>query len=267
MQIRNLKRLLNKVHQKQEVNLIQLRKIIEKIELRNHRYNDSDIKAIRNHQSGLYQITHFDPTLLQELQFLIENLNEDRNSAAHQNMSHSYRVDGSFMLIRQGGEHPNVVTMGLEGRYSCSVQRASRAIVVENRQIFLHIERFLEFLKINTEIPLAQPMDILFGAGNELPNLLHKEFLDSYNELYLCLDLDLGGLQTANSLMNLLPEKKIFFIQPRDIKTRLKRVRCAEKLSYLNKISKLGETANPLLKPYIQLIRDMGRTLEQESFL
>ena len=267
MQITNLKKLLDKVNLKQEVNLIQLRKIIEKMDFKNHRYADRDIKALKNPKTSLYQITHFEPALMQELQLLVDGAGDDRNSAAHQNMSHSHKVDGSFMLVRQGNEHPMVVTIDMNGDFNCPISQTRCAIVVENRQIFLYSERFMEFLKRHTDIPMTAPMDVLFGAGNELPNSLHREFLDSYEELYLCLDMDLGGLRTANSLMRLLPEKKIHFVQPRDIEPRLKRVVCTENLAHLNKISTFGKSANPALKPYIQLIRNTGRTLEQESFL
>lgn len=267
MQIINLKKTLEKIKLKQEVNLIKLRKIIEKLELKKHRYTDTDIQALKNPKTGLFQITHFDSTLLQELQFLIESVGNDRNAAANQNMSHNHKVDGSFMLIRQGSDHPNVVTIDKDGRYICPINQSCSAIVVENRQIFLYMERFIEFLKLNTDIPFTRPIDTLFGAGNEFANSLHKSFLDNYSELFLCLDMDLGGLKTANNLMKLLPEKKIYFVQPRDIKARLERVVCSENQVYLNKISNFGKTANPILKPYIQLIRHMGRTLEQESFL
>lgn len=267
MQITNLKKLLDKVNLKQEVNLIQLRKIIEKMDFKNHRYADRDIKALKNPKTSLYQITHFEPALMQELQLLVDGAGDDRNSAAHQNMSHSHKVDGSFMLVRQGNEHPMVVTIDMNGDFNCPISQTRCAIVVENRQIFLYIEGFMEFLKVHTDIPMTVPMDVLFGAGNELPNSFHREFLDSYEELYLCLDMDLGGLRTANNLMRLLPEKKIHFVQPRDIEPRLKRVVCTENLAHLNKISTFGKSANPALKPYIQLIRNTGRTLEQESFL
>ena len=182
MKIKSLQKILDKINLKQEINLIQLRKIIEKLELKNHRYLDTDIRALKNPKTGLFQITHFDSMLLQELLFLIENVN-DRNSAAHQNMSHNHKVDGSFILIRQGSEHPNVVTIDKDGRYICPINQSCSAIVVENRQIFLYMEQFIEFLKLNTDIPFTKPLDTLFGAGNEASNSLHKKFLSSYDEL------------------------------------------------------------------------------------
>ena len=141
------------------------------------------------------------------------------------------------------------------------------AVVVENRQLFLHDEKFFHFLQSQTDIPLVEPIDLLFGIGNELSNSLHTKFLSTYDKIYLCFDMDLGGLRIANNLYKLLPEQFMEFVQPKDIKVRLEKVvqSCAQE--DLQQIGELSMVLPDFLKGYAQLIRQTSRTLEQESFL
>lgn len=267
MKKNSLNLILKKIHNNQEVNLTQFVKIIESLPLSNHRFSISDIKSIKNPRTGLSLITDMTPNLKKELQKLNDHVGTDRNSAAHQNLSHDHKVDGSFILIRQSNQHPCVVTIHSDSSFTCPVPQSKNAIIYENRQLFLHNDRFKLFLDQYTEIPNDQPMDVLFGAGNELANSLHKNFLSRYDVIYLCMDMDLGGLRMANNLMRLMPNQKIKFIQPYDIRDRLERVICGLTQKQLSQISNFAQNAHPDLIPYFKMIRDTGRTIEQESFL
>lgn len=260
-----LKSLIHKVEQGQDVNLTQLLKEIDKLNL-NVSVHPTDIIGVKS-KGGHYTITHFKPELLRTLQALVNDVGNDRISAALQNQSHRYKVDGSFLLIRQHDSHPHVVIMSTDNSYVSSVQQTRYAIVVENRQLFLFPERFMTFLQKYTDVPLDQPIDIIFGTGNELPNSLHARFLSAYDHLYLCLDFDLGGLLIANNLIKLLPTKSISFVHPHDIHQRLEKVICVKHPDYLQSVAKFAVEASPLLKQYALLIRSMGRTIEQESYL
>lgn len=265
MRLTRLSNLLDKIERRQDVNLHQLIKEIEKLNLK-HPLEANDILAHKV-KGDFYSITDFNPELWHELRSLTKGAGTDRNSAAHQNLSHNHKVEGSFILIRHVDEHPQVVTIAADGSYISPMIQSKRAVIVENRQLFLFADTFLSFLEKHTDVPTDQPMDVLFGMGNELANSLHARFLNSYEHLYLCLDLDLGGLKTANSVFNLLPEQSISFVQPFDIAQRLENVFCREDQRYLQEIGELSLKVHPLLKPYARLIREMGRTLEQESYL
>ncbi|WP_267530447.1 hypothetical protein [Acinetobacter oleivorans] len=267
MKIKKLSNLIRKVQLHENVNLDELRAEISKLSLKNHYFELNDIQAVKNERGPLYQVTYFNPDLLNEILLLISSAGNDRKSAANQNMSHNHKVDGSFLLIRHAQSHPQVVTMDVTGEFFSPTKQSRIAIVVENRQIFLFANRFKEFLIKHTHVPVDETTDFIFGSGNELPNSYHAKFLQSYDHLYLCLDMDLGGLMTANNLMSKLKHSNITFVQPHDIKDRLKAVRTKRKHDYLLGISSFISIANPALKPFAQLIRSMGCTLEQESFL
>lgn len=265
MQLTRLNKLLEKIEREEDVNLHQLTKEIEKLNLK-HPLQANDILGHKV-KGDFYNITYFNPELWHELQSLTKGAGKDRNSAAHQNLSHNHKIDGSFILIRHVNEHPQVVTIAADGGYINPITQSKRAVIVENRQLFLFADKFLSFLEKHTDVPSDQPLDVLFGMGNELANSLHARFLNSYEHLYLCLDMDLGGLKTANSVFNLLPEQSISFVQPFDIAQRLEKVVCIKDQRYLQEIGEFRIKAHPSLEPYAQLIREMGRTIEQESYL
>lgn len=267
VKIKKLSNLIRKVQLHENVNLDDLRAEISKLPLKNHHFELTDIRAIKNERGSLYQVTYFNPDLLNEILMLISSAGIDRKSAANQNMSHNHKVDGSFLLIRHAKSHPQVVTIDVTGEFFSPVKQSQIAVVVENRQIFLFANRFKEFLIKHTDVPVDETTDFIFGAGNELPNSYHAKFLQSYDHLYLCLDMDLGGLMIANNLISTLKQSNITFVQPHDIKSRLEAVRIRREHDYLLGVSNFISIAHPVLKPYAQLIRSMGCTLEQESFL
>ncbi|MDO7413076.1 hypothetical protein Q5X48_14795 [Acinetobacter baumannii] len=267
MKIKKLSNLIRKVQLHENVNLDDLLAEISKLPLKNHHFELTDIQVVKNERGSLYQVTYFNPDLMDEILLLIGDAGTNRQSAANQNMSHNYKVEGSFLLIRQAMSHPQVVIMDVTGEFFSPVKQSRIAVVVENRQIFLFANRFKEFLIKHTDVPVDENTDFIFGAGNELPNSYHAKFLQSYDHLYLCLDMDLGGLMIANNLMSKLKQSNITFVQPHDIQHRLKAVRTKRTHDYLLGISNFISVAHPALKPYAQLIRSMGCTLEQESFL
>lgn len=265
MSMQRLRSYLLKYQNQDKLNLFALIREIKKLRL-HHKFEASDIEGLKV-KGDIYYITHFNPVLLKELIQLVENIGGDRNTAARQNLSHNHKVDGSFLLARHIGKHPQVVTIDEAGNYHSLLNHANVAVVVENRQLFLHDEKFFHFLQSQTDIPLVEPIDLLFGMGNELPNSLHTKFLSTYDKIYLCFDLDLGGLKVADNLYRLLPEQSIEFVQPKDIKVRLENVDQPRAPDYLQQVGELSAVLPDFLKGYAQLIRQTNRTLEQESFL
>lgn len=265
MSLQRLRSYLLKYQNQDKINLFALVREIRKLRL-HHKFEASDIKGVKV-KGDVYYITYFNPVLLKELIQLVENIGNDRNTAARQNLSHNHKVDGSFLLVRHIGEHPQVVTIDEAGNHHSELNHANVAVVVENRQLFLHGEKFFQFLQTQTDIPLVEPIDLLFGIGNELPNSLHTKFLSIYDKIYLCFDMDLGGLKIANNLYKLLPEQSMEFVQPKDIKARLENVVQPCAADDLQQVGELSTVLPDFLKGYAQLIRQTSRTLEQESFL
>lgn len=231
-----------------------------------HRLEPSDILGEKVN-SDQYTVSYFHPQLASELRHLIDDMGNDRNSAARQNRSHRHKVDGSLILIRRLNQHPQIVTIDSVGNFKSPITLSRVAVVLENRQLFLYVEQFYAFIQNYTDIPCDQPLDFLFGTGNEISNSSHALFLSGYEHLYLCFDLDFGGLSTARNLYKLMPTQAMSFIQPRDIRERLDHVTCRRNPDYLEKVAVLGQDSPEFLKPYAQLIHRMGRTIEQESFL
>ena len=260
-----LKKMMHDIEHNKAIHLFNFKKMVGKLNLK--------VGLLAEHIQGrqikgdLYQITYIEPNLKRELQQLIAQIGHDRITAAQQNLSHAHKVDGSLLLLRQMTAHPQVVSFDQYGNYQLPVQCARIAVILENRQLFLHIERVLDFLSRYTKVPCDQAMDFLLGTGNEISNSLHHKFLTQYQHLYLLFDCDLGGLKTAQSLYKLMPDQPMSFVQPDDIERRLNNVVRACKADYLEKIGRFSLNCADFLKPYAQLIRKSQRSIEQESFL
>lgn len=253
------------IDQNKPINIFMFKQIVSKLNLQTH--------VLPAHIQGekvkgdLYQIKYIEKKLEIELRQLLDKAGYDRISAAHQNLSHEHKVNGSFILIRQISNHPQVITFDENGDYQIPVQQSKIAVVLENRQLFLNLGRVFDFLKTYTSVPCEQPIDFLFGTGNEISNSLHEKFLQKYKHLYLLFDCDLGGLKIAQNLYNLLPNQPMTFVQPHDIEQRLMNVVRLCKPDQLEKVGKLSLTCADFIKPYAHLIRRLNRSIEQESFL
>ena len=217
----------------------------------------------------VHDVNKYVVTLSERLTTLIERLlsesGTDRISAAHQNRSHSHKVGGSYLLLRRLSQHPSIVLFDCSG-FSTEYYQSETAIIVENRQLFIHADKTFRAAKMEMSIPTYPEMDMVFGAGNEICNSLHKEFLSKYKKLYLCFDCDLGGMTTANNVYNLLPETEMCISFPSDLQKRLENVVVPASIETLNKIAQLGAVSS-FVRPFTTLIFQTRKTIEQESFI
>lgn len=257
--------MMQAVELKQPIHLIRFKSLVAQLNIP-HRLEASDIRGIKI-KGDLYQIEYIHPTIEKEIQNLVSNMGHDRMSAAKQNLSHQHKVIGSYILIRQLSEHPQVVIFEQDGRYQTPVKLSRYAVIVENRQVFLNSEKFIHFLKNHTHVPCDQPLDFIFGTGNEIANSLHQNFLNQYEHLYLCFDCDYGGLKIAKNLFQLLPDKTMTFVQPHDIQQRLNQVVHALSSDEIEKLAHFAVDAPIFIRPFAQLLCSTQRRLEQESFL
>jgi hypothetical protein len=188
-----------------------------------------------------------------------------RNLAATQNFSHDTNVEGSFLLVRNGTGHPEVVIFDAE----CNAPTRPHtpfALIIENRQNFLFIEATSSFANRECNLDVTHDFDLIFGAGNEVPNALHSAFLSQYERIYMLFDYDAGGLQIAASLAAITPASKHFFVIPNNLENRLSNVVVHAKQETLSKVFSLGEKHHFLKAPSL-LIINHKKTIEQESCL
>jgi len=196
---------------------------------------------------------------------LIDESGSDRVSAAYQNSSHSHKVNGSYLLLRRLSQHPSIVLFDSSG-INTEYCQSKTAIIVENRELFIHADKTFKVASTMMSIPTYPAMDMVFGAGNEISNSLHKDFLSKYEKLYLCFDCDFGGLSTAKNLRNMLPESDLNICFPYNLKERLDNVIVPATIDTLNKIAELGVNSS-FVRPFTSLIFHTRKTIEQESFL
>ncbi|MCF2948790.1 hypothetical protein L0668_11780 [Paraglaciecola aquimarina] len=223
---------------------------------------------VRRVGTNTYKVTRVALWLRVQLDNIIGEIYKDRNSAAKQNNSHAYNVNGSMLLVREGAIHPQVVMFDTDGNYLPKREWHDYALLIENRQNFISIDKTLSFIKTYCDIgdvDLQKALTV-FTEGNAISNALHLRFLCKFKSIFLLLDVDAGGLQIASNLLTLLPNSNVVFLVPSDIKDRLKTVRAPAKTISIEKAIRLGRK-HPELTHVAQLIYKTERELEQESYL
>jgi len=246
------------------INLSSFFKCVGKLRL-SQRCDSQNIKTTKI-KGSLYTVDWISAELMDELRTLAVGNGNSRALAATQNRSHSVKVSGSFLLIRDKSTIPVVVMIDGAGEYQSPISQSKQALVIENRQNFIDVEIMISFLEKYTAFKYEEGMNIIFSEGNEISNTLHKKFLSNYDCMHLCMDVDLGGLTISKNLMSLLANTKFNFLVPDDIETRLDRVVERESPEYIEGVIKMG-LSTPALAPYAKLIKDKQKTLEQESYL
>ncbi|MBT4836713.1 MAG: hypothetical protein HON94_05145 [Methylococcales bacterium] len=264
MNLSNLKSYLDKIEQNKPINLQNFINLIKPLALSNP-YQPKDLTT-QPFKAQQYYVLKIDPVLKAELQCLVDDAGNDRISAAKQNRSHHHKVDGSLLVMRQNGKHPNVVLFNQSGNFYGNSACSKNALLIENRQCFISIDKSINFLNQQTHLNLNSTTDVIFAVGNEISNEFHRQFLSQYEHLYLFFDLDLGGLKIAKNINNLLPNTSKEFIVPHDIENRLQSVKEEISNTYTDKVIKLRDS-QPFLAPYAELIKKYKCVLEQESYL
>lgn len=269
-----LKKYLDNIDNNKPVNLVAFRKLVEALNI-NHRFILSDIQSKRD-RGQQYLITHINPNLLQNLQQYASHIGSDRISAACENNSHNHKVIGSYLLAIQSAHlttathHPIVLLFDDKG---CTTYpnpqseklRAKNALLIENRQLLIKWQQTVAFLKSHCGFDCTD-FDIIFGAGNEISNSFHKTYLEQYQKLYFCFDVDLGGVIIAKNLINLLPTTEYEFVMPADINERLSRVTRLIKTTDVNEVKTHAKGHSGLTK-VSNVIGTHFKRIEQESFL
>lgn len=259
-----LKGYLEKIEQNKPLNYKAFLSVLE-IEgvLYDEAIKNMDIRRVG--KSSQYLIESITPTFKAKLGALTMDINASRAQAARLNKSHSVRVNGSFILRRLGAAHPEVVIIANDG--TCSGTSVNKkALIIENRQNFLSIEDTIAFLHQYCSLTIDSSWDVLFGAGGEISNHLHSQFLSEYTDIFMYLDVDVGGLNVAMALASRTPNAQHHFVLPHDIGERLESLPIKANQSVLEEAYRIGLSI-PFLHEASSNIVNNQNTIEQESYL
>ncbi len=191
---------------------------------------------------------------------------DSRVAAALNGDSHRTRVSGSYLLLRNK-KHPQPVVVWFEGgKFVCPIPQSRTAILIENLENYIVFDQLSVFLNLCGVTVDITNVDVIYASGNQVTNKLHQPFLEEYEQLLCLFDIDLGALKMYQSLCQLLPEVDLIFVYPKDIVERLRasdrRMDASERADLLN-----YRDITPELDLLIQLMRDNGTKLEQETYL
>lgn len=225
-----------------------------------------NIRVVPQGGNSLYRVDFIDKSFLDNLKSRVVTDDMSRADAALKNKSHAVRVNGSFILRRVGLAHPEVVIIDSEGGYFPSTTSNRKALVIENRQNFLSITLTAAFLQKYCDVNITGEWDVLFGAGGEISNHLHKRYLSNYSTIYMLLDLDVGGFKVAKALAARTPEANHSFIVPQDIDKRLELVDQEAPQNVIEQAYLVGKTES-FLANATQSIMKHRKVLEQESYI
>lgn len=163
MNILNIKSYLEKIDNNNPINLQKFNELVGELSL-SHPFKPSDISA-RKVKGQQYQVIKINECLDKELRALANDIGSDRISSSRQNRSHNRKVDGSILLVRKYNSHPKVALFDKHGNYQGINQHSDRALLIENRQNFIDIDKTLSFLRRHACLCFEHPIDIIFGSS------------------------------------------------------------------------------------------------------
>lgn len=274
------------------INLLRFKKLVDSLNL-GVRFELSDIKATKS-SGNRYRVISLPTELDQVLKHYVNQIGNNRISSARQNLSHSHKVLGSYLLVihdahlsdssqSSNPSHPIVITIDAQGipsyppsflkkqlldmqvEIEMKQREVKDAIIIENRQLFLNWTQTKAFLETQCQFSSSN-YDVIFGSGNDISNSLHRELLSNYRKLYVCSDIDFGGVTIASNLIKLLPDSLIEFVMPDDIEDRLSQVAGSIKPKTVSDIRHVCAN-HAELDAVCKVITKTHKTLEQESYL
>ncbi len=258
-----LKGYIEKIEKGEPLNYSAFLRVLEK-EGMSQVFVREKIRVSRQGGRSLYRVDYIDDSFLDSIKSRVVTQDMSRADAALNNKSHAVRVNGSFILRRVGLVHPEVVIIDAEGGFFPPTKNR-KALVIENRQNFLSIESTIAFLKKHCGITITEEWDLLLGAGTEINNHLHERYLSSYSNIYMLLDLDVGGLKLAKTLAAHTPAADHYFILPQDINLRLATVVGKASQEVIEQVFQMGRI--PFLYHAARSIIKQKKILEQESYI
>lgn len=274
MSATRLRKILDNIDAGKPINLTLFLNIVDSLNLRD-RVEIGDVKSSKI-KGEKYKVEYIKPSLMTALRDYAGGNQLNRITAATQNQSHSQKVIGSYLNVltsahNNDDNHPIFVMFDEEGRatYPPNIlplkETACDLLIIENVQLFLFWRRTVAFLREYCGFNSIS-FDIALGRGNEISNTYHKQYLSKYQTIYLCLDIDLGGLMIAKNLISLVPDTPYQFLMPKNIDSYLNKVVEQIDLKTLNDIRAIGLQHLGLFNVAHTISKHI-KTIEQESFL
>lgn len=274
MSVASLRRTLANIDAGKPINLSSFLNSIESLNLK-ERIKSDDVKFSKV-KGDKYRVTYIKPSLMSSLRAYTGDEQASRITAAAQNQSHSQKVIGSYLNIllsahNSDKSYPVFISFDTDGRVTyppntpLTKTGSCDLLIIENVQLFLFWHRTVSFLRARCGFDSIS-FDIALGRGNEISNTYHQHFLSKYQTIYLCLDIDLGGLMIAKNLMHLVPGTPCQFLIPDNIDNYLNKVVEQIDLKTLNSIRAIGLQHSELFNASRAISKHI-KTIEQESFL
>ncbi|WP_432783383.1 hypothetical protein QZH45_15855 [Pseudomonas corrugata] len=189
-----------------------------------------------------------------------------RVGAALDGDSHRSSVSESFLLLRSEQHQHPVVAISESGQWVTTRRLAKSGVIVENLENFLRFHETLTFVSSLLSHPITDA-ELIFGSGNQVTNGLNGAFLAQFDPLYCLFDVDVGGLRMFKTLKALVPDRAIHFLAPDDIESRLARSKYELSFEHRQELFARYRGMSPETDNLIILMRNSGKTLEQETYL
>jgi len=199
MKKNNFAQILNKINNKQLINIALFIRLAEELSL-----SETTLRTIvrwtkargKNYYSvDIIDHTAFDSLLLQyPLQPVI-----DRVSASIAGNSHRQRVSGSLLSILPRQQHfPQLVLFAQDGTYKTAFPLHHHLLVIENMENFLALIKQPDYLAQWLDYDWS--CDIVYAQGNAIANKLHRAFFGHYDKILCLLDIDPGGFEIFKNI-------------------------------------------------------------------
>jgi hypothetical protein len=228
----------------------------------------------------LFEVTKYDKNkdivnVLNEVEFkkLCNKYNslcmfKTRKEAAATGRTHSLKVSGTICNVRHGLGHPYTVIIGDDGDVLSNEPARNQLLIIENEENFLNIEATHKFLKKHAHIDLEN-MDVMWGSGNRAANSYLSKFYSKYEKIFCFFDYELGVIKTAQSIYNLLLDKKCTqfeFVIADNAHIDLKEFGVDLNTKHIKKLESIRNECQVLSKA-VNLMINTGKIMEQEVYL
>jgi len=256
---------LHKIKSQQTINFDNFCKLLNKLGYDNQKILTIFKAEILSRSN--YQVTIINEELFSQLLDSFPEYNiSDRITAAHAGDSHKHPVSQALIVLWSHQQNHPIVILNSNDRINTPVRLGSHLLIIENQENFVQKQRTLDFLKKEFPDFGDENLDIAHGSGNAITNQLNKQFFNYYQQIDCLLDLDIGGLKTFASLLDLTQHSRLNFLLPPCLNELLEKSKRELKQDDLLKLN--GYYRNyPLLRPAIELIKKHKRFLEQELYL
>lgn len=193
---------------------------------------------------------------------------KNRKEAAPTGRTHSIKVSSTTCNIRHGLDHPHTVIVRNDGEVISNTERRRELVIIENEENFLNIIATHEFLKNHANIDIEK-MDVMWGSGNRAANNYLSKFYSKYEKVYCFFDYEIGVIKTAQSIYNLLIDKKstqFEFVIADNAHLDLKEFGVDLNTSHIKKLEQIRNECQVLSKA-VNLMLNTGKIMEQEVYL